>query len=181
MKRDTSKKRIKPTENCFISPAVITIKKDKSVKIAIDSRNSNKYCMKRKAAMPNTEDLISKISANITKNGGKIWMSKIDLDYAYGQAKLSREALKHCVFSIIGGDIKGTLPIQKRLLRIIGYPTVFREHIDKVLELKTPVWIDVIREEDIEWGLRDVLSKLLEQEVIAGYRTSGVPNKRKKN
>ena len=26
-------------ENCFVSPAVITIKKDKSVKIALDSRN----------------------------------------------------------------------------------------------------------------------------------------------
>ena len=54
--------------------------------------------------MPNMEELISKTSAEITKSNGEIWMLKIDLDYAYGQAKLSKEAAKYCVFSIIGGD-----------------------------------------------------------------------------
>ena len=53
------------------------------------------------------EELISQISAKITQNNGQIWMSKIDLDYAYGQAKLSAEASRHCVFSIIGGDSTG--------------------------------------------------------------------------
>ena len=77
---------------------MITIKKDKSVKIALDSRKLNESCIKRKAATPNMEELISKYSAKITKYGGEILMSKIDLDYAYGQAKLSREASKHCVF-----------------------------------------------------------------------------------
>ena len=55
--------------------------------------------------MPYMEDLISKISAEITKNNRETWMSKIDLDYAYGQAKLSKEAEKHCVFSISRGAI----------------------------------------------------------------------------
>ena len=49
--------------------------------------------------MPNMEELISKISAKITNGEGEIWMSKIDLDYAYGQAKLAKEAAKHCVFN----------------------------------------------------------------------------------
>ena len=70
----------KTTENCFISPAVITLKKDKSVKIALESRKLKEACVKRKAAMPNMEELISKISAEITKSNGEIWMSKIDLD-----------------------------------------------------------------------------------------------------
>ena len=35
-------------ENCFVSPAVITAKKDKSVKIALDSRKLNEMTMKRK-------------------------------------------------------------------------------------------------------------------------------------
>ena len=48
--------------------------------------------------MPNMEELISKISAEITRNNGEIWMSKIDLDYAYGQAELTVEAAKHCLF-----------------------------------------------------------------------------------
>ena len=101
------------TENCFISLAVITIKKDKSVKIALDSRNLNEACIKRKAAMPNMEELVSKISARITDGEGEIWMSKIDLDYAYGQAKLSKEAAKHCVFSNISGEITGHYRFKK--------------------------------------------------------------------
>ena len=107
------KKADKTTENCFISPTVITIRKDKSVKIALDSRKLNEACINRKAAMPNIEELISKISAKITKDEGEIWMSKIDLDYAYGQAKLSKEAAKHCVFSIIGGDFTGHYRFKK--------------------------------------------------------------------
>ena len=79
----------KTTEKCFISPAVITIKKDKSVKTALDSRKQNEACIKRKAAMPNMEELISKIFAKTTRSEAEIWMSKIDIDYAYGQAKLS--------------------------------------------------------------------------------------------
>ena len=164
----------KTTENCFVSPAVITIKKDKSVKIALDSRKLNESCIKRKAKMSNMEELISQISAKITQNNGEIWMSKIDLDYAYGQAKLSAEASRHCVFSIIGGDFTGHYRFKKGFYGLSDIPTVFQEHIDKVLEFKTPVWLDdiicvtngTIEEHDRE--LREVLIKLQE----AGYRAS---------
>ena len=160
------------TENCFISPAVITIKKDKSVKIALDSRKLNEACIKRKAAMPNMEELISKISAKITNGEGEIWMSKIDLDYAYGQARLSKEAAKHCVFSIIGGDFTGHYRFKKGFYGLSDIPTVFQEHIDSVLEFKTLVWLDdIIRVtngsiEDHEKEVREVLIK------NAGYRAS---------
>ena len=121
----------KTTENCFVSLAVIAIKKDKSVKIALDSRKLNESCIKRKATMPNMEELISQISA----------MSKIDLDYAYGQAKLSAEASRHCVFSIISGDFTGHYRFKKGFCGLADIPAVFQEHIDKVLEFKTPVWL----------------------------------------
>ena len=49
--------------------------------IALDSWKLNEACIKRKATMPNMEELISQISAKITKSGGEIWMSKIDLEY----------------------------------------------------------------------------------------------------
>ena len=137
----------KTTENCFVSPAVITIKKDKSVKTALDSRKLNEACVKRKAAMPNMEELISKLSAEITRSSGEIWISKIDLDYAYGQAKLTGLS-----------DIL----------------TVFQEHIDKVLEFKTPVWLDDIicvtngTIDEHEREVREVLTKLQN----AGYKAS---------
>ena len=63
--------------------------------------------------MPNMEELISKVSAKITKSDDEIWMSKIDLDYAYGQAKLSKEASKLCVFSIIGSNFMGHYRFEK--------------------------------------------------------------------
>ena len=83
IKKGHLEKADKTTENCFISPAVITIKKDKSVKIALDARKLNEACMKRKAAMPNMEELICKISSKITRSDGEICLLKIDLDYGY--------------------------------------------------------------------------------------------------
>ena len=164
----------KTTENCFVSPAVVTVKEDKSVKIALDSRKLNESCIKRKATTPNMEDLISKKSAKITKSNGEIRMSKIDLDYAYGHAKLSAEASRHCVFSIIGGDFKGHYRSKKGFYGLSDIPTVFQEHKDKVLEFKAPVWLDDIicvtdgTIEEHEQELRKVLLKLQE----AGYRAS---------
>ena len=72
-------------------------------------------------------------------------MSKTDQDYAYGQAKLSKEASRHCVFSIIGGDFTGRYRFKKGFYGLPDIPTVFQEHIDKTQEVKTPVWLgDII-------------------------------------
>ena len=162
------------TENCFILTAVMTIKKDKWVKTDSDSRKLNESCIMRKAAILNMEELISKISAEITKSNGEIWMSKIDLDCAYGQAILSKEAAKQCVFSIIGGNFTGHYRFKKSFYELSYIPTVFQEHIDKVLEFKTPVWLDDIicvtngSVVDHERELREILSKLEK----AGYRAT---------
>ena len=124
--------------------------------------------------MPNMEELVNKISARITDGEGRIWMSKIDLDYAYGQAKLSKEAAKHCVFSNIGGEITGHYRFKKGFYGLSDIPTVFQEHIDRVLEFKTPVWLDEIicvtngSIEEHEKEVREVLMKLQN----AGYRAS---------
>ena len=167
-------KDYKKTENCFFSPTVITIKKDKSVQIALNSRKLNEARVKTKAAMPNMEELISKISTEITKSDGEIWMLKIDLDYAYGQAKLSKETAGHCVFSKIGGDLTGLYRLKKGFYGLSDIPTVFQEHIDKVLEFKTPIWLhDIIcvtngSIDEHKRELRKVLKKLQN----AGYRAS---------
>ena len=55
------------TEDCFVSPAVITVKQDESIKIALDSRKLNEVTIKRKAQMPNMEELISRISRKIRR------------------------------------------------------------------------------------------------------------------
>ena len=89
--------------------------------------------------MSNMDELISKISAKITNGDGEIWLSKIDMDYAYRQAKLSKEASKHYVFSLFGGDFAARYQFKKGFCGLANIPTVFQEHVDKVLEFKTPV------------------------------------------
>ena len=54
--------------DCFVSPVVITVKKDKSVKIALDSRKLNDSCNKRRPHMPNMEELLNQISVEITRD-----------------------------------------------------------------------------------------------------------------
>ena len=120
-------------EECFVSPAVITVKKDKSVKIALDSRKLNDITIKRKAQMPNMEELISRISRKITEGTqGEIWISKLDLDYAYGQLKLSKRARNLCVFTVTGGKFTGYYRFLKGFYGLADIPTIFQEHIDRV-------------------------------------------------
>ena len=100
------------------------------MKMALDSRKLNEAFVKRKAAMPNIKELISKISAEITKNRREIWMSK--------------EAAKHCVFSIFGCDFTGHYRFKKSFYGLSDITTEFQEYIDQVLEFKTTVWLDDI-------------------------------------
>ena len=124
--------------------------------------------------MPNMEKPISKISAWITKNDGEIWMAKIDLDYAYTQAKLSKESARHCVFSKIEGDFTGHYRPKKGFYGLSDIPTIFQEHIDNVVEFKTPVWLDDSicvtnwTYDEHERKVQEILTKLQN----AGYRAS---------
>ena len=79
-------------EDCFVSPVVITVKSDKSVKKALDSRKLNDSCIKVRPHMPNMEELLNQSSVEITNDRTKeLRISKIDIDYAYGQMMLSEE------------------------------------------------------------------------------------------
>ena len=159
-------------ENCFVSPAVITVKKDKSVKIALDSRKLNEITIKRKAQMPNMEELISRISRQIAD---EIWTSKLDLDYAYGQIILCKEAQNLCIFAVTGGDFTGYYRFLKGFYGLADIPTIFQEKIDQTLENKHPAWLDDIiivtkgPKEQHEKELIEVLTRLEN----AGYRLSG--------
>ena len=78
-------------EDCLVSPVVIAGTNEKMLKIVLDSRNLNDSYVKIKPHMPNMEEL-NRISVEITKDRTKeLMISKIELDYAYGQMKLSKE------------------------------------------------------------------------------------------
>ena len=161
----------KTTENCFVSPAVIIMKKNKPVKTALDSRKQSESCIKRKATMPNMEELISKNSAKNTKKDLNI---EIRLELCRRTCQIIETNLDTlCIFHI-RGRLHWTLPLRKRFFRLFVYPTVFQEHLDKVLEFGTPVWLDDIvcvangTTEDHVQELREILSNLQN----AGYCAS---------
>ena len=96
------------TEICFVNPAIITVKKDKSVKIALESKKLNEATIKGKTQMPNMEELISRISRKISEEKeGEIWPTKLDFENAYGQIKLDDETPNLCIFTIMGGEFRG--------------------------------------------------------------------------
>ena len=163
-------------EDCFVSPVVITVKNDKSVKIALDSRKLNDSCIKTRPHMPKMEELLNQISEEITRDDRtlQLFMSKIDLDYAYGQMKLSEETSRQCVFALTGGKFSGYYRFKKGFYDLADIPTIFQEKIDRTLGYCTPAWLDDIivvtrgNEQDHEKKLIEIFIKLEK----AGYQAS---------
>ena len=64
----------------FVSPIVITVKNDRSVKLAFESRELNKQVHKNKYQMPNIEELFDtvgqKISEKKPKNQGTYFLQR---------------------------------------------------------------------------------------------------------
>ena len=73
-------------EDRFISPIVITCKKDKSKKLALDSKFINKQIYKNKYQMPNIHELVDNVAPQISLNStGEVWFTNLDLKNAYSQ------------------------------------------------------------------------------------------------
>ena len=96
-------------DDVFIQPTVITVKKDKSVKIALDARALNESIAKDKYQMPNLENLIDMIAEKLDKEKGEAWYSSVDMTYAYGQVSLHELTKKHCTFKLYGESQQGRI------------------------------------------------------------------------
>ena len=132
-------------EDCFVSPVVITVKNDKSVKIALDPRKLIDSCIKMRPHMPNMEELLNQISVEITRERTlQLFIPKIDLDYEYGQMKLSEETSRQCVFALTGEKFSGYYRFKKGVYGLADIPTIFQEKIDLTLGYCTPARLDDI-------------------------------------
>ena len=77
-------------EDVFLQPTVITVKKDRSVKIAMDARELNRNVVKDKYPMPTLDNLMDMIEKQVGRDKtGKTFFTTLDLTYAYGQVELS--------------------------------------------------------------------------------------------
>ena len=82
--------------------------------------------------MPNMEDLISRISRKIADGpADEIWISKFDLDYAYGQLKPSRRAMDLCMFAVTGGNFTNITSSQKVSRGWQTSPQFFKKKLTK--------------------------------------------------
>ena len=91
--------------------------------------------------MPNIEDITAPLSVKIADNKTEqLFLSTIDLKYAFGQIDLQEDTSKHNVFTMIGGKKNGTLPIHKMFKGTNRNP----REIDRTLKLATPALPDDI-------------------------------------
>ena len=89
------------------------------------------------------DELLNQISADLSKNDtDPIWISVIDLHYAYGQINLAPETSKHCNFAITGEKINRYYRFRKGFYGPADIPTIFQEKIDCKPGHETPVCLD---------------------------------------
>ena len=90
MKEKYNKKMSTVNDNVSIQPTVITVKKDKSVKISLDARELIKLLGMKKYPMPNMEHLIDLVAKQLDKPESETWFTSLDMQQAYGQITLDR-------------------------------------------------------------------------------------------
>ena len=122
------------TDKQFIQPVVITVKKDKSVKIALDAKALNNEIVKDEYQMLNLEHLVDLVAEQLdNKEQEKALYTSLDMRYAYGQMPLEEETAKHCNFQIIGGKATGTYRFITGFYGLTIMPTEFQKARDKEL------------------------------------------------
>ena len=101
----------KCSDEHFKSLVVITVKHDKSVKIALDSKKLNEPIHKNRYQMQSIDHLLDEVANYISEgkqNPGQFYFSKIDPKYACSQIPLDPNIQKHCNFCLLGGKATGT-------------------------------------------------------------------------
>ena len=139
LKKLLAEKHIIKLSSCpdkyFISPIVVTVKKDQTIKLALDSKVLNKAIHKSKYQMPNIDTLIESISQQISAPAPQntTYFSTIDLKYAYSQLNLDANTANHCNFNIISGDMTGTYRFQTGFYGLTDMPAEFQKAMDYTL------------------------------------------------
>ena len=86
------------------------------------------------------EELLNQSLVELTRDRTvQLFISKIDLDYAYRQMTLSDETSRHCVFALTGGNFCGYFRFEKGFYGLADIPRYFKkkmtEHFNTVHRL----------------------------------------------
>ena len=97
----------------FISPIVLTVKKDRTVKLLLDSKKINKFIHKNKYQKPNIDLLLETYYTKVKSDkSNQTLFSTLDLRYACSQIPLDKTTREQCNFSPFGGNATGTYQFQ---------------------------------------------------------------------
>ncbi len=146
-----------------------------TIKIALDAKELNKRIIRKRMQMPNLDDLKDRISIKITTDPKTdLWITTIDLKYAFGQVKLAKNTAKNCVIAIVGGKATGHYRFERGFYGLADMPVVFQEKLDRNLNNKIPAWQDdmiIVTRGTVEQHYHEVVEMLnILQE--KGYRAS---------
>ena len=124
----------KCSDKQFIRPIVITVEKDQTVKLALDSKKINKYIHKNKYQMPNKDPLLNNIAQVVKSDkSNQTLFTTLDLRYAYSQIPLDKTTREQCNFSLIGKNATGKYQFQTRFDGLTDMPTEFQKGVDLTL------------------------------------------------
>ena len=93
----------KINDEVFIQPVVITVKKDKSVKVALDARSLNDAIKEDNSQKPNLDNLMEQV-AEITneENAREVRFTTLGRVYAFGQTNLQVDTADTVIFKLSG-------------------------------------------------------------------------------
>ena len=92
-------------DDVFIQSSVITVKKDRSVKIALDARALIQAIDKDKYQMPNLDNLLDMVAEKLDTEEGEAWFSSVDMTYAYGQIPLHQLTANSVIFKLLAENL----------------------------------------------------------------------------
>ena len=121
----------KGSDKNFASPVVITVKKDKYIKIALDSKELNDAIHKNKYQMQSIVHLIDAVATYISDSSnqnGAFYFSKKVLKYAYIQIPVDPQLQKRCNFNILGGKATGTYRTLNGFYGLTDMPATFQKN-----------------------------------------------------
>ena len=140
MKEGQIEKVDKIQDDVFIQPTVITVKKGKSVKIALNAKALNQPIAEDKYQMPNLDDIID-IAEKLDEKEGEAWYSSVDMTYAYGQIPQQELTKRHCNFQIVGGKSTDTYRFTTGFYGLTVMPTEFQKLLDITLANVNSVFV----------------------------------------
>ena len=119
----------KHSEKQFRSPIVITVKKDQTVKIALDSKKTNKFIHKNKYHMPNIDLLLDNIAQTIKSDNKNKRCSLPLINGMCIHKSFWIRKQENNVISVSGGNAPGTYQFQTGFCGLTDMPALFQKAI----------------------------------------------------